>query len=200
MFTFLRETYAIAILNKKTTRLRKETGNPNLRSALDLGFDNKELLKRSILRPSKMLFLSPIVFLLTLYMSFVYGLLYLLFTTITQVFTSTYGFSQGTAGLAFLGLGCGMIFGVVSVGIASDKILKRLAAKSGVTKPEYRLPPMIVGGCLIPIGCFLYGWSANFGVQWMVPIIGNGFVGIGLISTFVCRPQTFYSLDSFFSY
>ena len=38
-----------------------------------------------------MLFLSPIVLILSLMMAFTYGILYLLFTTITEVFEGKYG-------------------------------------------------------------------------------------------------------------
>jgi multidrug resistance protein len=42
-FAFMRETCAVTILNRKAKRLRKETGNPNFRSKLDLGLSPKDL-------------------------------------------------------------------------------------------------------------------------------------------------------------
>jgi hypothetical protein len=71
----MHESYAYVILERKTKRLRKETGNTNLRSSLDTGRDPKTFFKIAIIRPLKMLFLSPIVFLLSLYMAMVYGYL-----------------------------------------------------------------------------------------------------------------------------
>jgi hypothetical protein len=44
---------------------------------------------------------------------------------------------------------------------------------------------MIVASLILPVGLFLYGWSAYYQVQWMVPIIGTALVGVGLIGTFV---------------
>jgi MFS family permease len=189
MFFFLRETYEITLLNQKAARLRKETGNPNLRSALDLGLTTRALFKKSIVRPMKMLLFSPIVLALSTYMAFVYGLLYLLFTTITGVFTTTYGFSQGLSGLSFLGLGIGMLIGLTMFGVASDRILKHLTAKNGVTKPEYRLPPMIPAALLVPFGFFIYGWTTKYAVQWIVPIIGTVLVGVGLLGIMVSKKQ-----------
>lgn len=52
----------------------------------------------------QMLFTAPIVALLCIYAAFVYGLLYLLLTTITPTFVSVYGFTLGSAGLAYIGL------------------------------------------------------------------------------------------------
>lgn len=103
-----------------------------------------------------MLVFSPIVLALSTYMAVVYGYLYLLFTTITEVFEETYHFSSGSVGLTYLGIGIGCLFGVVIFGLASDKIMKYKSAK-GEMKPEYRLPPMIPGSFAIPIGCmFLF--------------------------------------------
>jgi hypothetical protein len=62
---------------------------------------------RAIARPMKMLFLSPIVGLMSLYVGVNYGILYLFFTTITFVFEGSYGFSSGAVGLSYIGVGVG---------------------------------------------------------------------------------------------
>ncbi|MCJ1377355.1 hypothetical protein MMC17_000450 [Xylographa soralifera] len=193
-FWVLRESYASTILERKARKLRKETGNQSLRSILHSGLSPFNLFKRSIIRPAKMLFFSPIVLLLSIDMAVVYGYLYLLFTTITEVFQSTYHFSQGSVGLTYLGLGIGMFLGLGIFGVASDYILKRQSAK-GEMKPEYRLPPMIPGAFFIPFGLFIYGWTAEKQVFWFVPIFGSSLVGFGLLATFL--PIQTYLVDAF---
>lgn len=183
---FVRESYAPTLLKRKTKRLIKETGNQDLRSRLDSGLSPKELFLFSIIRPTKMLLFSPIVFLLSFFVAVVYGYLYLLFTTITVVFEGQYGFSQGSVGLTYLGIGIGSLIGLLAVGTVSDPILKRLTAKSGVAKPEYRLPPLIPGAMCIPVGLFWYGWTAEKNQHYILPIVGTSFVGIGMIVSFVC--------------
>ncbi len=190
----LRETYEPVLLERRTKRLRKATGNPNLRSKLDKQIPMKEFFLRAIVRPSKMLLFSPIVLSLSVYMAVVYGYLYLLFTTLTQVFEETYHFSQGAVGLAFLGIGIGSLFGLVIFGALSDRTVKKLSAQ-GEMKPEYRLPPLIPGSLVIPIGFFWYGWSADKGVHWIVPIIGTLWVGLGLLATFM--PIQTYLVDAY---
>ena len=150
---FMRETFEPVLLERKTKRLRKETGNPNLRSKLDSGIPTKDFFTRALIRPTRMLIFSPIVLLLSIYMAVVYGYLYLLFTTLTLVFEEKYHFSQGTVGLSFLGIGVGSMLGLVIFGIFSDKVVKKLSAK-GEMKPEYRLPPLVPGSLFIPIGLF----------------------------------------------
>ncbi|KAL2215106.1 putative MFS multidrug transporter [Thermoascus aurantiacus ATCC 26904] len=201
-FLFLRESYAYTILDRKTKRLREETGNPNLRSALDSGRSAKDLFLFSIVRPTKMLFRSPIVFLLSLYVAVVYGYLYLLFTTLTAVFEGQYGFSQGSVGLAYLGIGVGSIIGLFIVGSVSDRLLKYLSEKNGTSKPEFRLPPMIPGTFFIPLALFWYGWTADKHLHWILPIIGTAFLGVGMllvfmtVSTYLVDAYTVYSASA----
>lgn len=165
---FGRETFHQTILDKKVARLRKETGNMQLRSKLDSGLPPKEVFARAIARPMKMLFFSPIVFLMSLYISVNYGILYLFFTTMTFVFEGQYGFSSGAVGLAYLGMGVGMIVGMGVLGTMSDKNIKKHQAK-GNAKPEHRLPMILTvpGAVSLPFGIFLYGWTTYYGVHWI---------------------------------
>jgi multidrug resistance protein len=204
---FLRETYAPVLLEKKAAKLRKATGNAALHSKLDVGISAKDLFLRAIVRPTKILFLSPVIFILSLYMAIVYGYLYLLFTTFTLIFEQQYGFSSGSVGLSFLGIGIGSMLGLGIFGYSSDKILRASARNSQngsashvlpVYKPEYRLPPMVPGSIIIPIGLLIYGWTAQNHVQFIVPIFGTLLIGIGNLAVFMCI-QT-YIVDAFTVY
>ncbi|KAJ5558176.1 hypothetical protein N7535_008392 [Penicillium sp. DV-2018c] len=194
----IRESYAPTLLARKTKKLQKETGNMNLRSALDTGRTPKDLFLFSIVRPTKMLFFSPIVFLLSLYVGVIYGYLYLLFTTITVVFEQEYGFSEGVVGLSYLGIGIGSFVGLAMLGATSDKLIVYLSAKSGEKKPEYRLPPLIPGSLFIPASLFMYGWSAYYRVHWIVPIIGTSLLGVGMMISFMAVST--YLVDAFTVY
>lgn len=101
----LRETYSVQILKGKAQRLRKETNNPNIRSKYETEHTALQLLQNACVRPLLLLFTSPILFLMSLYVAVVYGYLYLVMTTITSVFESVYNFSSTVVGLSFLGLG-----------------------------------------------------------------------------------------------
>lgn len=182
----MKETFAPTLLAAKAARLRKETGDPLYRSKYASNQTPAAVFRIAIVRPLRLLFMSPIVFLLSTHMAIVYGTIYLLFTTFTFVFESQYGFSAGSAGLTFLGLGVGSIVGVVVLGVLSDKILISLTKKNGgVSKPEYRLPPMVYTSLAIPVGLFWYGWSVERHDHWIVPIIGTAFIGIGMLAVIV---------------
>ncbi|PSR82796.1 bicyclomycin resistance protein [Coniella lustricola] len=199
MLVCMRETYAPVILERKTNRLRKETGNEMLRSKLDVGLSPSDYFKRGIIRPFKMLLLSPVVTVVALYMAVVYGYLYLMFTSMTEVFEGYYGFSTQDAGLAYLGLGVGSMSGLVIFSLTSDRHLKKMSAKEGAgMKPEYRLQPLPIGAILLPIGLFIYGWTAEYRVHWIVPILGTTVIGIGNLIIFLALQM--YLVDAFTLY
>ncbi|KAI9729165.1 MAG: hypothetical protein M1834_007072 [Cirrosporium novae-zelandiae] len=191
----LKETYAPVLLERKTKRLIKETGNTSLRPKYSTPGSPKQLFWLAIKRPIKMLIFDPIILILALYLAIIFGYLYLLFTTFSQVYTTQYHFSEGTVGLAYIGIGIGCMVGVIVVGITSDKILVKLTKKHGEARPEFRLPPMIFLSWTLPVGLFWYGWTADKGVHWIVPIIGTSFFGIGFFS--VMMPVQTYLVDAY---
>jgi len=196
----LPETYPPVLLERKAKKLRKETGNQELRAPSELsGRTPSQLLLANVVRPTKMLVLSPIVFLLSLYIAVVYGYLYIMFSTLTIVFEGQYGIGHGNVGLVFLGLGLGQVIGLFFFASTSDRNLKKRAAKNnGVMKPEMRLPFLLHSSWCAPVGLLIYGWTAEYKVQWMVPIIGTTFVSIGMICTFM--PIGIYLVDAYTTY
>ncbi|KAI0121341.1 major facilitator superfamily domain-containing protein [Xylariales sp. AK1849] len=92
MFAFLPETYQPRLLQLKAQRL----GISYAQTSLNV------IIKTSLTRPCIMFFTEPILFLLSLYMAFVYGILYLDFTAYPYVFQETRYWSAGISGLTFL--------------------------------------------------------------------------------------------------
>ena len=82
MVLFARETYGPVILRRGLW--------PSLKP--DNGFSAGEHLKKGCVRPVKLLVFSPISAICALYLAIVYGYLYLMFSSITQVFEEYYGF------------------------------------------------------------------------------------------------------------
>lgn len=132
----MRETYPITILERKAAKLRRETGNSAYRSKLASNLTHKQVVVQNIVRPMKMLFFSPIVAAMCIYVAVMYGLLYILFTTFTFVFEDVYHFSISTAGLSFLGSGIGTLVGLFYAGTFSDRTLKKKIEAGKEIKPE----------------------------------------------------------------
>lgn len=58
-----------------------------------------------------------------------------------------------------------------------------------------RLPPMILGSALCPIGILTFGWSVHHEVHWIAPIILASLVGFGYVS--IAISAWTYLLDVF---
>ncbi|KAL7892322.1 major facilitator superfamily domain-containing protein [Trichoderma sp. SZMC 28014] len=190
-FLFLSESHGPTIqLKRKRAGEICSTEMPTINAR-----ERRKLLRRSLIRPIRMLTQSPIVAGLSLYLALIYGYLYLLFTTFSTIFPQQYGFSTETLGLAFLGMGVGQLLALILISWLSDWLQERLTKRYGKAKPEYRLLPIVLGIPLLPVGLFVYGWTTEYKVHWMVPIVSSGFIGAGLIFTFL--PTQIYMIDAF---
>jgi hypothetical protein len=106
----------------------------------------------------------------------------LMFTTIPEIFQQYYNFTSGTVGLAYLGLGLGSLAGAIYLMFISDLLMKKKSLANGEgMKPEYRLLPMRIGSILLPVGLFIYGWTAQYHMHYMLPIASTVLCGIGFI-------------------
>ncbi|TEY46284.1 hypothetical protein BOTCAL_0317g00040 [Botryotinia calthae] len=191
-FLTFRETYKVKLVQRKVERLRKSTGNENLRSKYASSEKHADT-KDSLLRPIQMLFFSPIVFIISFFTALVYGISYVILTTLTPILEDNYGLGQGPVGLAFLGRAAGNVIAMLLYAMVSDRYIKYKKSQEGHLKPKHRLPLMLLGAIVLPIGLFLYGWSAEKHVHWIVPIIGTAIVGFSFILSIL--PTENYLVD-----
>ncbi|KAI0650616.1 multidrug resistance protein 4 [Trametes meyenii] len=195
---FLRETYHPII----RLRRAKQSSDPEAAAQLhphlvaDHGGSALKRIWVDMTRPFILLVKSIICLLLSVYMALMYGIYYLMFAVFPEVFTRIYGFNTGTGGLAYIGLGVGFVGATLFGANFADKVYARLVAKNGGKgKPEFRIPALIFGSIFVPIGVFWYGWSAQAHVHWIMPIIGTGIFGFGMMTTFL--PIQLYLVDTF---
>jgi len=116
----------------------------------------------------------------------VYGVLYAFFGAFPIVFEEQRGWSSGVGGLAFIGVGLGMIGGVVINVFVNKKYARDLAANGGQPlAPEARLPIMMLAAGLMPIGMFWFAWTCQPSVPWIACIIGSVPFGTGMVLCFL---------------
>jgi MFS family permease len=97
------ETYAPTILARRAKKMRKDTGEADHVTEQDI--DPRPLGQRMrifLIRPLQLLFQELIVFLISLYMSVLYGLLYMFFVAFPIIYQEGKGFSAGSTGLMLL--------------------------------------------------------------------------------------------------
>lgn len=98
---FLEETYPPIILVNKAAELRRRTQNWGIHAKQEeIEVDLRELLEKNVSRPLRLLFTEPIILAISIYMAFVYGLLYLFLTFYPIVFQGIHGFNQGVGGVS----------------------------------------------------------------------------------------------------
>ncbi|KAK0634607.1 polyamine transporter 1 [Bombardia bombarda] len=194
---FLEETYPPTILVEKAAELRRRTLNWGIHAKQDeIEIDFKELVTKNFSRPMRLLFGEPIIAALSIYMSFIYGLLYLFLTAYPFVFQGVHKMSAGVSGLAFFGMITGQILAGVTVLLQQPWYQRKLAANNGVPIPEWRLPSVIAGGVSFAAGLFWFGWTGyRSDIHWIVPILSGILSGFGLLSIFLQALN--YLVDSY---
>ena len=100
---WLEETYPPVVLIEKAAELRRRTKNWGIHAKQEeIEVDIMVLVQKNFSRPLKLLVTEPIVLLLSIYMAFIYGLLYLFLTAYPIVFQRIHGFNKGVGGFHIL--------------------------------------------------------------------------------------------------
>ena len=184
---FLQETYPPIVLVEKAAELRRRTLNWGIHAKQEeIEVNLSELVSKNFSRPLRILVTEPIVLLLSIYMSFIYGLLYLFLTAYPIVFQQIHGFNGGVGGLPYFGMILGMLFAGVMIVLQQPSYNKKLAANHNIPIPEWRLPPVIIGGVSFACGLFWFGWSGyRSDIHWIVPTLSGLLTGFGLLAIFL---------------
>lgn len=193
-FGVLRESYRPLVLERKVRKLRRETGNIDLVAAIPHQSSGFNALRISIVRPMKLLLLSPTVALPALGLAIVFGMMFLMLSTMSTVYQEVYGWSTGASGLPYLGLGGGLFTGLIVYSVTADRAYIRLS-KTTILSPEIRLSPIMIGSPFCAAGLVIYGWAFEKQLHWVIPIIGCIVFSWGMVAFMM--PVTTYLIDVF---
>lgn len=152
---WLRETYAPCLLVRKAAMLRRRTGNWGIHARMEREEINVgDMFDKYFTRPLKMLLTEPILLLVSLYMSFIYGLVYCLLEAYPVVFEGVYSMRPGVSGLPFLGLFLGVVLALGFILSQHAGYVSKLEENDGMPVPEWRLAPTLVGAPVFAVGIF----------------------------------------------
>lgn len=183
-----RETYAKVILKRRAREFGLE--GPVDRMPVEVWGKVKVVFRLTVLKALGMLVSEPIVLLFSLYSAFTFGVLFAFFTMVTWVYRTVYGFSVGKAGLVFLAIGCGSVVATVVFWVVDQYTYRKPMrvrmgrGEMGMLEPEERLYSAMLGGVLLPISLFWFGFTAREDVHWIVPTLGLGVFGCGNLLVF----------------
>lgn len=196
VFIWFDETHHATILVTKASELRKKSGNWGIRAAHeDIELSISEIAEKTITRPIYMLLVEPILFFITLYNSFVYGILYLMLEAYPIVFVEGYGLKKNGE-LPYISLIVGMFACGAYIWFCENAYLRKVKEHGGLV-PEARLYPMVGSAFIFPIGILWFCWTGNYHnkIHWACPTIAGGFTGFGLIGIFL--PCLNYIIESY---
>ncbi|RDW58408.1 major facilitator superfamily protein-6 [Coleophoma crateriformis] len=197
LITFtLPETYTPTLLARRAAKLRKSTGNSRYVTEADINpRPLGDKIRLVLLRPMQILFLEPIVFLLSTYMSVLYGLLYMFFVAFPIVFQEGKGFNAGITGLMFIPLAIGVVCSAACAPMVNKHHLKVAAKYGSNPPPELRLIPMMFSCWFIPVGLFIFAWTSYPSLIWVGPCLSGFPIGFGFI--FLYNSANNYIVDSY---
>ncbi|OQE43533.1 hypothetical protein PENCOP_c003G04560 [Penicillium coprophilum] len=156
------------------------------------------------LKTMKMIFIDPLKIILYLrflpvvltvyYASIAFGSLYVLNISVEHTFAEApYNFSTIIVGLLYIPNSLGYMVTSIFGGKWMDSIMQREAKKANrydekgrlVLRPEDRMRENAwLGAFMYPAALIWYGWAAEKGVFWLVPMIANFFFGMGSMLIF----------------
>jgi hypothetical protein len=194
----LDESYPPVLLVHKAQRLRHESGNWALHAKHEeWDVSISELLHKYLIRPFQMLF-TPICFLVALYASFVYGILYANLAAFPIVFEEERGWNPLVGALPFLAVLVGILIGA-GVNLSNQKYYsKRFQQNNSRPVPEARLPPMMFGSVFFAAGLFVFAWTSPRNIHWIGPVMGAALLGGGFFTIFQAALN--YLIDTFLKY
>ncbi|EHK22043.1 uncharacterized protein TRIVIDRAFT_151280 [Trichoderma virens Gv29-8] len=175
LLLFMPETSAPTILLRRARRLRKLTSDARLQSQSEIDqhhMSTTAILFDALVKPMEIMMKDPSIFFVNLYTGYFYGVFYTFFEVFPLVFPVMYGFNLGQTGLTFLSCLVGVIIGLSAYFAYLQFYMIPDNIKRGFREQEHRLVPAIIGSFLMPIGLFIFAWTANPNIPWVVPLIG----------------------------
>ena len=175
LFLCLPETQSSNILLRRAQRLRRATGNQNFKSQSEIDqakLTFSQVAIEAIWRPVQIHILDPSVGFATSYAALTYGIYYSFFEAFPIVYSEKYGFNPGVTGLTFLSISVSVFIAVTSYCSYLYFFVNPRIMKFGMGQPEQVLIPACVCSVLVPVGLFIFGWTGNGHIHWIVSLIG----------------------------
>ena len=128
---------------------------------------------------------EPLIMVITFYTSLLYGLLYGFLLIFPQVWGTVRGFSPVQVGYTYFAVMAGFCLSTAFVSLWIQNTEYRRAYDMNKHSPELRIRSGLFSTFLVPIGLFLFGWTAPFPhVHWIVPCIGAMCFSMGMLCVF----------------
>lgn len=182
----LPETSPNTILLHRAQRLRKTFKDPNIRASSELEtLTFGAVLMDALIKPSEIAIKDPAVAFACVYGSLVYGTYYSFFEAFPIVYGGMYGMNAGQMGLIFLNVIVGTSVCAVAYTAYFYYIFEPKCRRQEMSQ-ESRLAPALIGVLILPIGLFIFAWTARPDVHWIFPTMGISIYAGSSFVVFQC--------------
>jgi multidrug resistance protein len=147
-----------------------------------------KMISISLYRPFHLLFTEPVVLFFSIWITFAWSVLYLLFSAIPLIFQTRYDFNVAQSCAIFAAVLIGAIISVI-ISVYQEPLAHKYVSNERLrayfATPEGRLSFCCVQSSLLPIGCFWFGWTCFSDIPWIVPTLGIGCATMGIFSIYL---------------
>ncbi|OAL50994.1 MFS general substrate transporter [Pyrenochaeta sp. DS3sAY3a] len=185
----LPETNPTTILHRRTLRLRTLTSNASLHTSSSLLHAHTSFastLASAAIKPLEIGVKDPALFFVNLYTALTYAVYYSYFEAFPLVYPYVYGFTVLETSVVFVSIVVGFL---VALGVYYAYLAWYLVPdikERGMRAQEHRLVPAVFASVGMPVGLFIFGWTAKESVHWMVPTLGIGIYACTCFVLFQC--------------
>lgn len=195
---FVKETYKKRILQQRAKR-RGYDAPSQKRSAVQ---KIRHFATVLIARPVHMLLTEPIVTLVCGYGGFLFGLQYSFVVAVPRIFEHYYNFDESGQALSFLPLMVGTALAPIPLVLIDSKMyqprLRRWHQLHDSNTPlpqETRLFPAMLTSLGLPTSLFIFAWTAQYRIHWIVPMV---FQGLAMCSSvLIYAGSNLYMVDAY---
>ncbi|KAJ6616963.1 MFS polyamine transporter [Mycena sp. CBHHK59/15] len=164
----MRETRSSILLTRLAKKIRKETGDHRYRARIE---DERASLSTVIFisctRPIHLLLTEPVVSSFSLWIGFLWGVMFCMIESIPGLFQDLHHFNTGQKGTAFAAIAVGTALGFASNFYQEHLYHKHFAHRG----PEARLILACAAAVMLPVSMFIYAWCSFPSVPWIALVI-----------------------------
>jgi MFS transporter, DHA1 family, multidrug resistance protein len=184
-FLFVPETYGPTLQERAKRKLKLAQG-----SLTSSDQDVKqppafmEFVHKYMFKPAIMFCVEPMLMVMALYIAIVYGILYLTFYAFPFSFVHERGWDPRIGTLPFLSILTSVVVSAFGVALYSKRYYRPRLRARGSVLPEDRLPLVMLGSIILPVGLFFFAWTSSPNISPVPQIIGGFFIGSGIMLIF----------------
>ncbi|KIW72173.1 hypothetical protein PV04_00391 [Phialophora macrospora] len=181
-FLFIPETYAPTLQQRanKKFNVAQDSAEQNAKQAPALS----EFVHKYMFKPAVMFCVEPMLMVMALYIAIVYGILYLTFFAFPYSFVQVRGWDPRTGTLPFLSILTSVVVSSFGVALFSKNYYRPRLQARGSVSPEDRLPLVMLGSIILPIGLFFFAWTSSPNISPVPQIVAGFFIGSGIMLIF----------------